>query len=327
MTKVSSPIPDTDVLRWLGLPLTVLRELAMDLPAHYHERLITDRRKSRMLLIPDRPLKRVQRRITRRLLSRFDVHPGAYCHRMLGPIAAARAHVRHPNLLQLDFADFFPNTSISLVHRTLRGQGLSDGMSRLVSEIVCFQGQLPQGAPSSVAISNLVMRPVDERIGNLCRRHGLTYTRYVDDVAISGGTRVGWVEKVVRKIIVDEGWQLNSKGGLFGPDQRRRYLGIILNSHPNIEAGYLRDLSSLMRRLGRAGAPITPKLRKRLQGRVNYVCGVHERKGARLQASFDRWILPLEDIKEETAPAKRGRRRESRAIGGPRSSASTALIG
>jgi hypothetical protein len=286
MTRATE-LSDAEVLRRMGVPVSVLRELDSTLSDHYRERLITERGKSRLLSVPSRRLRRVQRRITRNLLSRLPVHAAAFCHRGRGAIEAARLHVRHPWLLQLDLADFFPNTSEELVRRTFRDLGMSRPMSGLLSRVVCFEGRLPQGAPSSVAVSNLVMRHLDERIATFCRKQALTYTRYVDDVAVSGGSRVQWAERVVRKIITDEDWRLNDKGGLFRPDERRTYLGIILNSHPNLAADYVRDLAAVIRRLGQAGEPVSKDILETLLGRIGYVAGVHPKKGARLRDLYD----------------------------------------
>jgi RNA-directed DNA polymerase len=278
----SRTLSDGQILKRLGIPRAELEELASTLDDHYEERQITDGKKNRLLLVPTPALKRIQKRIERRLLRDLPVDPAAFCHRGRGIVAAARLHVRHPYLLRLDFADFFPNTSIDAVRDAFLGSGLSSGLSRLLSELVCFRGQLPQGAPTSVAVSNLVMRSLDKRIGSLCRSQGLTYTRYVDDLAISGGRRVTWIEPIVRRII-GEAWTLNEKKReLFTPDQRHTYLGIILNSHPNLDAEYVRTLARSIRRIAERYPSVPLPLQRRLIGRISYVRAVHRAKGDRL---------------------------------------------
>jgi RNA-directed DNA polymerase len=269
-----------------------LEDIVENIDTYYREKIQRKRGKERTLLIPNRKLKRVQRRLARRVLGPLPVHPAAYCHRGRGVVLAAERHARHRYLLKLDIADFFPSVNPDRVQRCLVALGGSSRISRLLTGLTTFRGHLPQGAPSSVAVGNLVLLPLDRRLGELCRRMGLAYTRYVDDIAISGGARVERIERTVRKIVADEGFMLNDKGGLIGPDERHTYLGLILNAKPNIDSTYLRDLHYTLRKLRAAETPLTTKDRKRLWGRILYVRTVRPQYGKRLADEFGGYLHP-----------------------------------
>lgn len=261
---------------------------------HYRTIEFDDQGKTRVLNVPGKQLKTTQRRISKLLSQAAPPDDHAFCHQGRGPLRAARCHARHPYLLRLDVRDFFPNIRVDRVRRAVDKLSLSAFLKQCLAEIVCYDGKLPQGAPTSVAVSNLVMKPLDRRISGLCTPKGLTYTRYVDDIAISGGRRVANIEATVRKIVRDEGWELNEgKSELLGPGERRRYLGVVLNSHPSVIKDYRQALWWAMKRISRRGQPVPVYVQRSLLGRIAFIRAVHPPHAVRLQRAFAEFILPL----------------------------------
>ncbi|EBJ9623036.1 RNA-directed DNA polymerase, partial [Salmonella enterica] len=90
-------------------------------------------------------------------------------------------------------------------------------------------GYLPQGAPTSPALSNLVCLRLDHRISTYCKKRALTYTRYADDLCISGN-KILILQKasyLIKDIICNEGFIINSKKEKFlGPKVRREVTGL-----------------------------------------------------------------------------------------------------
>jgi hypothetical protein len=160
--------------------------------------------KSRTLRVPCKGLKALQRSLNHDVLKHLDRERASYCRAGRGVLRAAAAHEHRPALLHRDIARFFPSVSPSRAVKTLIGEGFSPHHARLITSVCTLDGELPQGAPTSVTLGNLVLKSLDRRLSALCRKNGLTYTRYVDDLAISGG-EIGNVPRLVETWLVPQG--------------------------------------------------------------------------------------------------------------------------
>lgn len=78
-----------------------------------------------------------------------------------------------------------------------------------MSAICCVEGHLPQGAPTSPALSNIIARHLDNRLLGLAKKMGYRYTRYADDLAFSGESIKPDFTKYVAKIIIECGFDIN----------------------------------------------------------------------------------------------------------------------
>jgi len=163
--------------------------------------------KRRVLYVPHRPLARVQSAVLRLLLNPAQeslpecVMGGRLTkegqHRPFGIFQNAAAHVGQEFVASFDIKDFFPSVRLVDVVKALRSLKCpalsetnrtplpwSDDAAAFVARLVTRRGRLPQGAPSSPAIANLVFREYDD---DICQRLGaaFVYTRYFDDLTIS----------------------------------------------------------------------------------------------------------------------------------------------
>ena len=140
----------------------------------------------RRILAPDDELKELQRRILRRLLDRLRTHPAAMgFERKRSIVTNAKAHVGRAAVLRMDLVDFFPSTSARRVGKYFRRIGWNRQGARLLVRLCCHEGGLPQGAPTSPRLSNLVNYRLDARLAGMARTFGAVYTRYADDITIS----------------------------------------------------------------------------------------------------------------------------------------------
>ena len=265
-----------------------LRALANHPPAHYQRRTHYGRNgKRRILTIPSPELRRVQRCVLRNLLDSLTPHRAAACVRKRGAVWMMHRHKRHPFLLNLDIQDFFPSVSRSRVAAGLSRLGLRD--AELLSALVTVNDELPQGAPTSVAIGDIALFPLDVRIAGLARAEGLVYSRYVDDLAVSGGSRIrDRFQRVIERFATEEGWKLNKKGGLVGPGERHVVLGAIVNAEPNVSNRYFSDVRSYLRLIERGQAQPTSDELEQLGSRVAWISHVNPPKGQALRAIFAR---------------------------------------
>jgi RNA-directed DNA polymerase len=242
------------------------------------------RQKIRPLRIARRELRRVHDAILVRLCPSLRSHRACYCVKGKGALEAARVHARHPYLFHLDLKDFFPSVTTMHVERALTLSGFPDLEAKVIADLVTCDNQLPQGASTSVAVGNAVLYTLDVRIAGICRKHGFSYTRYVDDLAISGGSRIVRLKKLIDRILLEEGWSTRGKGGLKGENQRHSYLGVILNASPNVDRSYVKDLRFLISGLRKE--PRSATLSQRISGKLAYITSVNPSLGNSLTAQF-----------------------------------------
>src|SRR6266404_2466488 len=101
-------------------------------------------------------------------------------------VTNARVHLGQSHFLKIDLKDFFPSIGINRVIAIFKSLGYTPDLSFFLSALCCYKGVLPQGAPTSPAITNLVAKGLDARLFGLAQSLGLRYTRYADDIAFSG---------------------------------------------------------------------------------------------------------------------------------------------
>jgi retron-type reverse transcriptase len=140
----------------------------------------------RRIHAPTPELKTLQRRILRRLLARLKTHPAATgFERGESFVTNARRHVGRAVVLRFDVQDFFPSTSARRVEKYFRAIGWNREAARLLSGLCTWEGALPQGAPTSPRLSNLLNYRLDARLSGLAARSEAIYTRYADDLTFS----------------------------------------------------------------------------------------------------------------------------------------------
>ena len=118
---------------------------------------------------------------------------------------------------------------------------------------------LPQGAPSSPILSNIVCRNLDRKLSGLARRFGLNYSRYADDITFSSLHNVyhegGDFITEFRRIVAAEGFTLNEKKTrLLRRGQRQEVTGLTVNTKVNIPRAFVRDLDNVLYIWKRYGA-------------------------------------------------------------------------
>jgi RNA-directed DNA polymerase len=200
------------------------------------------------------------------------------------------AHAGAPFLLHLDVANHFPSVNQDRVFSRFIEAGARPDIAWVLARLLCLPDRLPQGAATSNAVAEILMYPLDSRILGLARREGLIYTRYVDDLAVSGGSELIGLEEEFRSLVLEEGWELNGKGGLVGPDEHHRILGLTINQSPGVGREYARALRDDLRKVA-AGiiSPSEAHLRS-LEGRVRWVASMNPGRAATFRMLFDRAV-------------------------------------
>jgi len=179
-----------ELARRLGIDAEQLRAVE----PRYHARAIPKRRGGqRVLLIPDPELKKLQRRILGRLLRRLRAHPAAHgFERGRSIVTNARPHVGRRVVIKLDIVDFFPATTAARIDAYFRRIGWDAAAAALLTRLTTHEGGLPQGAPTSPRLANLVNFAFDARLARRVAHRKGAYTRYADDLTISFPKNSKW---------------------------------------------------------------------------------------------------------------------------------------
>ncbi len=155
----------------------------------------------------------------------------------------ARFHLRQKVVLLVDIADFFPSIKLKHVNRLFRDIGYRKDVAAMLSGIATLKGCLPQGAPTSPHIANLVCRRIDARIAGFCIPRKIRFTRYADDIAISGDFDPAALIPFICKVLGDEGFSMATrKTRVRYPHQRQCVTGVIVNSHRQVDRSVRRRL-------------------------------------------------------------------------------------
>ena len=211
-----------DLAKWLALPEEQLRDWLEGHPPdprgrdYYFNQFSIPKRRGgeRTIHAPSEGLKTLQRRILHRMLNPLPVHPAATGFTPGRSIVDnARPHAGLSVVINIDLANFFPSITAErsrITRDAFRGIGWGKDAASILARICTYEGRLPQGAPTSPAISNLVCRRLDERFTSLVKGHrskevvfrnpqtgepgttripskefGGHYTRYADDLTFS----------------------------------------------------------------------------------------------------------------------------------------------
>ena len=142
-----------------------------------------------------------------------EISPYGTAYRPGGsPLVNAAPHVGHELLLKLDIRHFFDKITFALVRNFVFPQDVfSDANAMLLSNLCCYRDRLPQGAPSSPAISNIIMRDFDNTVDRRCNGNGIVYTCYCDDMTFSGHFDPAAVKRFVAHELHKMGFYLNEK--------------------------------------------------------------------------------------------------------------------
>lgn len=282
---------------------------------HYHSRW--QRKPSggwRLLEAPKPSLKAIQRQLLREILDNIPTHDAAHGFRAGRSVLTYVApHVGKPVVLRFDLRDFFPSTPVGRIFALFRYAGYPVAVARALTGLCTTRTldrapgaaaqspfrhrHLPQGAPTSPALANLCAYRFDVRLMALAQSLGADYTRYADDLAISGGPELAQCSRRIRvlfgQIAADEGYALNfRKCRVMGQGGRQQLAGVVVNQRPNIGRDEYDRLKAILTNCIRHGPESqnregANRYREQLRGRTEWIRQLNPNRGAVLQALFD----------------------------------------
>lgn len=231
--------------------------------------------KKREINKPNPDLKYYQKAINKNILAHIPVSDYAAAYKKGSSIArSAAVHVGKPQVLKLDIKNFFGSILYKTVQETFIRLGYDYFTATTLATLCCCKGRLPQGTPTSPAISNIVMRELDDLISCFCNERNIAYTRYSDDMIFSGDFDKDEIIFFVEAKINEFGFKLNhKKTKLIKQGQRQTVTGVVVNEKQQLPKSYRR------------------KIRQEI-----YYCQKHSVKSHILRSDIAEYIRPDGDV-------------------------------
>ena len=273
----------------LGISARTLYSVSNNLGKHYRKAKLPKKSGGyRNLSVPDEILKTIQRQISEVLLIHMPVSRYAKAYRFgSSTLRNAKHHIGKQVVLKLDILHFFDSIRYSTVKAKVFPEEIYAEPLRILLTMLCYhKDALPQGAPSSPAITNIILYEFDELIGQWCRDREIAYTRYCDDMTFSGSFDPTEVIRFARLELRKMSFLLNEqKTRIQRPGQQQTITGIVVNEKLSIPADYRRKLRQelyycrkfgIQEHLQKIGLEIPEEMyRMRLLGKINYVLQAH----------------------------------------------------
>ena len=258
----------------LDVPRERLVEIAESAQSWCEELLLNDPAKpdkQRTVLNVFGPLRKMQARMLRGvLLPKLSVtefnHGGVRGRHIKTNV---EPHLKSTYVYTTDISNFYPAVSHNRVYRLFsRDFGCSPDVARICTKICTYEHHLALGLITSPILADQVMRRIDSRVGGACHKAGLVYTRYVDDLTISGpfDLQKSGFAALVERILGEHGFDVNPSKNRFGrladgvPITKIR----VNRGHPDVRREYLDELerqiadadSNERRRAPKYGTPV-----------------------------------------------------------------------
>lgn len=225
----------------------------------------------RLLMVPERRLKFLQRKTHQLLLQIYN--PRSPVHgfvKQKSAVTNANEHQKRPYLLNIDVRNFFGVISRRRVRGMLERMGLPTDAAEAVCAICVTANQLPQGAPTSPILSNLVAYRLDRDLMKFAKEYRLKYTRYADDISfssyapplalfsaglpISGRVKPEQLSSALSQAFSSNGFEVAADKVWFaGPKTRKEVTGLIVNEFTNVRRTFLRNLRAALYKVEKIG--------------------------------------------------------------------------
>ncbi len=261
----------------------------------------------RLIMAPKRRLKLIQRKLLELLVEKLPVSEHAHAFRRGRSIrTGAEPHVGKRILLKLDLKDFFPSVTLARVRGLLIAYGYSFPVATTLSVLmteaerqpVQVEGQVfhvpvgqrhcVQGAPTSPGICNAMLLRLDHRLAGLARKHSLAFTRYADDLSLSGDLNREAAHKIrviVQRIVEEEGFKVNTdKTRVMGQGARQTVTGVVVNQVLGLSRQQRRQLRAMAHQIGCSGEAHDSKLARRFEGKVAFLAMLNPQQAAQFRS-------------------------------------------
>lgn len=152
----------------------------------------------------------------------------------------ARFHKKKKRVIALDIHDFFGSIHYGAVFGVFKKMGYSTSVSTLLAKLCMYEGSLPQGAPTSPMLSNLVFKPIDDALYAYCRDRKIRYTRYADDMVFSSDDMISHhlIAYVTMRVKLFRMEINGQKTKVMGRGTRQNVTGVVVNEKLQVSRSY-----------------------------------------------------------------------------------------
>jgi len=248
---------------------------------------------------PKERLQFIQKRINKRILQRTQIHKAVF-----GAVRGKRLrdnlqlHVGKPMVANFDLEQFFSNITSGQVYKIFCAIGTAPDVARVLTRLTTLRGRLPQGAPTSPMLANVVAgyggrSCLDGRIEGFCKKHRSDSGRWIDDIAISGPSYLQKLEPTIETIIEQSGFKPNrdiDKRSFLSNKESQVVTQHLVNSKPNIRKDERRKLRAMLYNSRTKGAELHDKTR--IRGKIAHIQSVNPELGTKFLKEFDsiQWL-------------------------------------
>ncbi len=241
-------------------------------------------------------LRKVQDRLYKCIL-RPALQPNQYSHGCVSGrsiLTNVNAHGGNVYVYSADIANCYPSIRTDKINSLfLRKFRCAPQVANILTKLCSHRHHLALGLITSPILANEFLSTVDDRLSRLCKRNDLTYTRFVDDIVISGKfeLRNSFIDKIVQRVLSDHGLHLNAKtaaGRLSDAIPITKL--VVRNRKPDVHPEYLNELNRQLLdhlHLSRGEDFHGPLYSdEQLRGRINFVGWVRKSRKERLIREF-----------------------------------------
>lgn len=237
--STSSPLHfDEEAITWcadfLAIDKNTLIKILKNKSLYYSHFSIRKRSGGvRVISAPSSTLKTLQKTIYERMLMSVNIHPAATGFRhSVSILQNVNIHLGKSQVLKVDITNFFGSIKKPRVIKAFEKLGYSTSVSQVLAEVCTLDNKLPQGAPTSPILSNIIAFEIDTKLTAFSQKNGLSYTRYADDLTFSGedfnfNTTLDYIDNVLFK----ERFIIQKKKTRFLSEKKRKIVtGISISS-------------------------------------------------------------------------------------------------
>lgn len=263
----------------------------------FQKKIKPSKKRPRIIDNPGKELKILQTKINGRLLKSV-----AFPHYLCGGIPGKSVldnvltHLGASVLVTVDIKSFFRTITNRQVYQVWRKVlNCSPNVAGLLTQLTTFERHLPQGAPTSSLLANLVLFSIDGPIREECASRGVSYSTWVDDLAFSGKEAREVIHAVVSSLR-NAGFSISHKKlHVMGPGTRKVLNGVLMCRFPNVLPERTTRLRSGIHklRMGQVAVHEIGKYIRQMQGGILYVGSIAPRKADKLRNELEEVIAKL----------------------------------
>jgi len=257
--------------------------------AYFEKNIQREGKTPRKISIPAPFLKNVQRRILKRVLEQIDIHDAAHGfvkHRSI--FTAVEHHTSKRVVIVIDIRNFFDTITSKRVYGIFKANTFEAKDAAALTKLCCYKNRLPQGAPTSPAIANIICKRLDSRLAGLVSKKGFAYTRYADDLIFSGDQSIIRFIPLFNQIIKEEGFEVaEEKFRIMRSGSRQRVLGLNLNSKVSVPRKVRRIIRAMVHRQLTSGE-LDESMLDFLYGHVGLMASAHPSQARKLKRKLNK---------------------------------------